>query len=433
MKAPRAVVLGGYGLIGSALMRALAEAGYDVTGVGRSAHAAQTSNPDAMWLIRDIGTTTAAEWSRDLGGVDVVVNASGALQDGARDTLKAIHHDALVQLTEALTRTSTRFIQISAAGVSTKASTAFMRSKAQGDNVLMASDLAWVILRPTLVMAPAAYGGTALLRAAAATPLIGLQTLPLSEIQTVALEDLATAVVQAARGDIPPGTLADLTAADVHSFADLTVTMRRWLGFAPWRITLSLPDGALRLIGRGADVLGHMGWRAPLRSTALEVLKDGIRGDPAPWAAAGGTPCRSLDATLSRMPATVQDRWFARLFLLVPLAIGLLSVFWCLSGLIGMLRWQAASEVLTGRGYGSGFAIFSVWIGACLDLILGIAVLWRRWTRSAALGMIALSLAYLGMGSLLTPDLWADPLGPFVKVLPGIGLAAFVASLTEDR
>ncbi|MEC7964111.1 MAG: NAD-dependent epimerase/dehydratase family protein, partial [Pseudomonadota bacterium] len=33
---PRALVLGGYGLIGAAAMRALMEAGFDVTGIGRS-------------------------------------------------------------------------------------------------------------------------------------------------------------------------------------------------------------------------------------------------------------------------------------------------------------------------------------------------------------------------------------------------------------
>lgn len=36
---PTALVLGGYGLIGAACMAALTEAGFDVTGVGRSANA----------------------------------------------------------------------------------------------------------------------------------------------------------------------------------------------------------------------------------------------------------------------------------------------------------------------------------------------------------------------------------------------------------
>ncbi|MEM8850183.1 MAG: DoxX-like family protein, partial [Pseudomonadota bacterium] len=58
---------------------------------------------------------------------------------------------------------------------------------------------------------------------------------------------------------------------------------------------------------------------------------------------------------------------------------------------------------------------------------------WRLWARRAALGMVALSGAYL-LGSLIfAPDLWADPLGPMVKVIPALVLAALVWLLLEER
>ncbi|MCB9959631.1 MAG: hypothetical protein H6843_13600 [Rhodospirillaceae bacterium] len=50
----KAVVLGGYGTIGSACMRALMAAGYAVAGAGRSAWAARRVVPEADWVIRDI-------------------------------------------------------------------------------------------------------------------------------------------------------------------------------------------------------------------------------------------------------------------------------------------------------------------------------------------------------------------------------------------
>ena len=43
------------------------------------------------------------------------------------------------------------------------------------------------------------------------------------------------------------------------------------------------------------------------------------------------------------------------------------------------------------------------------------------------------SLAYLIGGTLAAPDLWADPLGPLVKVLPGISLALFVLAFADER
>jgi uncharacterized protein YbjT (DUF2867 family) len=164
-------------------------------------------------------------------GVDVVVNASGALQDGAGDDLEAIHVTAVARLVEAAVGTSLRIIQISAAGVSPSASTAFFRTKARGD-AIVSSAKEWVILRPTLVLSPEAYGGTALLRAVAALPLILPRVLPEAQVQTVYVGDIAAAVVAAAKREVPSGTIADLTEREARSFPDLVAAVRRWQGWA---------------------------------------------------------------------------------------------------------------------------------------------------------------------------------------------------------
>lgn len=205
-----AVVLGGYGFIGSACIRALSDAGYETVGVGRSLRASKASGLPARWIKRDIGKTAPADWKALLKDVDIVVNAAGALQDGSRDDLEAIHVNAIRSITEAMRGTSIKVIQISAAGVSEDATTEFFRSKARGDAILAASDLDWVILRPALVLGAQAFGGTALLRAAAAIPLIEACVFADSEVQTVALDDLAQAVVLASSGTVPSGTIADL-------------------------------------------------------------------------------------------------------------------------------------------------------------------------------------------------------------------------------
>ncbi|MEO1111841.1 MAG: DoxX-like family protein, partial [Pseudomonadota bacterium] len=122
-----------------------------------------------------------------------------------------------------------------------------------------------------------------------------------------------------------------------------------------------------------------------------------------------------------------------RLYLLLPLAIGCLSLFWVLSGAFGLISLEEAKAVLTEQGVASGLAAFAVIGGSVIDLALGAAVLFRRWTRAACFGMIAVSFGYLGAGTLLTPHLWLDPLGVFVKVLPAIVLALVVALVLEDR
>jgi uncharacterized membrane protein len=71
--------------------------------------------------------------------------------------------------------------------------------------------------------------------------------------------------------------------------------------------------------------------------------------------------------------------------------------------------------------------------GALADIVLGLSLLWRPWARAACFGMVALTIAYLAAGTWLTPQLWTDPLGPFVKTLPAAILALVCAALLEER
>lgn len=427
------IVLGGYGLIGSVCMRALQADGFNVIGVGRSTRAARRMSPAITWRVLDLAKASIEDLRVVMSGADVVVNAAGALQDGLRDDCIAIHETLIEHLVAALERSPARVIQISAAGVSTASSTEFFRSKARGDALLMGSDLDWVVLRPTLVLSRDAYGGTALLRASAAMPLVALDVAPQSPVQTVAVDDVAAAVVAAARGTIARGTLADLTESESQDFAALVRTTRAWLGLPPWRFKLRIPPGVLGTVAKIADGLGHLGWRSPLRTTALTVLSEGIGGDPTAWRKAGGAPCRPLADTFAAMPATGQDRWFARLYLLLPVIIATLALLWLLSGAIGIIRNAEAVRVLTSRGWAQDTARVVVIAGALADIALGIAILVRRFARTAALGMVAVALAYLIGASLFAADLWTDPLGPLAKILPAITLSLVAAAILDDR
>lgn len=433
MASRRALVLGGYGLIGSAVMRALRAAGYEVAGVGRSRRAALMSDPEAEWIIRDIAALATEDWRRLSAGAHVVVNAAGALQDGARDDLEAIHVRMIERLVAATGGRAVRIVQISAAGASQSASSAFFRTKARGDAIIAAGAHDWTILRPTLVLSPHAYGGTALLRAAAALPLCLPRLLPGAQVQTVFVGDVAAAVVACADGHVRAGTIADLTEPQARPFGDLLVRIRRWQGFGDAPFRPRIPERVVDLAGRCADLLGHLGWRSPLRSTAIRALREGVRGDPAPWIAAGGSPCRGLEATLAALPATAQERLFARFYLALPLAIATLALFWGVSGLLALADISRAAAILTDRGASTGLAGFTAIGGAIADICLGLAILVRPLARRAALGMVALSLAYLAASLPLAPDLWSDPLGPMVKVVPAGVLAFLVWFLMEER
>jgi hypothetical protein len=84
-------------------------------------------------------------------------------------------------------------------------------------------------------------------------------------------------------------------------------------------------------------------------------------------------------------------------------------------------------ELLVRAGVpGAGLRDALVGAGALVDLVLGMALVWRpgRWAYGAALGaMGAMTLA----ATLLLPDLWLHPLGPLTKNIP-IAAALWVLS-----
>lgn len=429
----RVLVLGGYGLIGLETMRRLRVAGHEVIGLGRSVEKGRSASPDMRWIAADIATlTTPHAWAAHIDGVDAIVNASGALQDGARDSLRSAQQDAIVALIDACEGKAIRFIQISAPGAELDANTAFMRTKAVADAALRASALDWTILKPGLVISANAYGGTSLLRMLAATPVVQPLVLGDARVQIVAASDVADAVVLALGGKTPARRDYDLAASETHTLRDVVSKFRAWLGFKPPVMRLELPRALGFALARGADLAGWLGWRSPLRTTALRVLSDGIICDGAAWEAASERRLKSLDETLAALPATAQERLYARAQLVLPILILTLSAFWIASGVIGFFQRGAAARVLDGA-LAPEQAMLFVLGGAVADLAIGIGLLLRPFTRVAALGAIAVSIAYLIGATLLTPHLWADPLGPLVKIFPSMALALAVAALTSER
>ena len=432
----RILVLGGYGLIGSHVVSHLIDEGHEVVALGRNVVEAARRMPQARWIAADISKlTTGTAWTCVLADAcaEVIVNCAGALQDGSLDDVARVQSAAMRALYAAAPAVGvTRFVQISATRADPQAETVFMRSKGEADAALQASELDWVILRPGLVIAPQAYGGTALLRALAAFPLVQPLAYASSPVQTVAVIDVARAVAAAVSGEVASRQVYDLVEDHPHSLGDVVRQMRSWLGLAAAPV-LHVPGSIVHAVARVADGLGWLGWRSPLRTTAITELAAGIAGDPGPWRSQTGRSLSPLETTLQRLPSTVQERWFARAYLLKPLAIAVLSAFWIVTGAVALVETEAAASVLTSRGVDVGLAKSFVLTGAAVDLVLGLALLWRTATVRAAIAMIAVTIGYLAAGSLLAPDLWADPLGPFVKALPAIMLALAVLATVEDR
>jgi len=192
----RVLVTGAYGLIGSAVLARLRRDRHDLVGGGRAIEEAERRFSYARWVEADFRRLLAPEaWRPLLANTDAVVNCVGVLQDGAGDDVRRVHIEATTALFDACVQAGIRrVIHISAIGAEPDGASTFSRSKAEAEAHLSQLDLDWVILRPGLVLAPAVYGGTAILRGIAAvpvvTPVIGAD----SRLQVVSVGDVADTV-----------------------------------------------------------------------------------------------------------------------------------------------------------------------------------------------------------------------------------------------
>lgn len=430
----RVLVLGAYGLIGSAVARRLLADGFAVTGLGRNAATAQRVLPGIEWVIRDLADLcNAAAWIPLLNDIDMVVNCAGALQDGAADHLDTVHSDMVKALSRACRSGDVGLVQISAIGVHPDASTAFMRSKSRGDEAVKKADIRYWIFRPGLVLAPTAYGGSVLLRMLAAVPVVQPVAHADAPIQTVCVADVARIVSMALQEHIPPGAECDLVEDRPHTLRDILKAYRAWLGFKPARWEINVPRWLLWLTAMSADALGYLGWRSPLRRSAMTVLSEGVTGDPNGLKDLGIANLSGLNETLSAAPATVEDRLFARMALLMPAIIGVLFCFWLASGLIGLWKVDAAARVLEDAGWPADWAVASVVLWSGVDIVIAALVLIRKYAAVACLAMVGVSAIYLVSATITVPGLWADPLGPLIKIVPGMMLALVARAALETR
>ena len=291
----------------------------------------------------------------------------------------------------------------------------------------------WVILRPGLVLAPAVYGGTAMLRGLAGLPLVTLLVEPEAKLQVIGVDDLTETVARCVEADGALNARWDVAHPQVLTLGAIVTALRGWLGFPPrplWR----LPREFGATVAAVADVLGYLGWRSPARSTALRQLAAGVVGEPSPWMEATGIAPRSLDDILAQQPSSVADRWFARLFLLKPLAIAGLALFWLLTGIVTFGPGRAAAmDHLTAAGFSEALAKPVLIAGAAFDYLLGLLLLVRPAARLVLYTMLAATALYLIVGSALAPQLWLDPLGPFLKIVPVLIATLFVLAILDER
>jgi hypothetical protein len=170
-----------------------------------------------------------------------------------------------------------------------------------------------------------------------------------------------------------------------------------------------------------------------VRTTARLEIARGAVGDLADMERLNIRP-KALGEFFAAEPASVQERWFAAMYLLKPITFVVLCLFWVSTALVSMgPGWGYGIGLMHEGGVEGTMAALTVIGGALADLAIGLAIAYRPTSRYGLYAAIAISFVYAVIGTVLVPRLWADPLGPMLKIWPIIVLHFVALAILKDR
>lgn len=292
-------IFGGSGLIGRYVVQVLAKTGARIRVVARDPHLAAHVKPLAALGQLDIvrgDILDTASVARALDGADGAVNLVGILKEGYGRGFDAIHVEGARAVAAAASAAGLEaLVHVSAIGADPDSTSAYGRSKGEGEEAVRAAFPKSTILRPSIVFGPEddflnRFAG--LMRLAPVMPVVAGNT----RFQPVYVVDVAQAVAAALADPAAHGGRTYwLGGPTVISMRELLQWIARETGRKPSFI--DVPDGIAGALARltgwlpGAPITADQ-WRM-LQSD--NIVADGAAGlaalgvEPTPMAAVAPT------------------------------------------------------------------------------------------------------------------------------------------------
>lgn len=243
-------VTGGTGFVGQ---RVLALAGAPVRALTRQP---QPATPGILWLPGDLSDTAALD--RLCSGADAVIHIAGVVNARDRAGFDAGNIAGTAAVLAAATRTGvTRFIHVSSLAAREPGLSMYGASKAAAEDLVAASGLDWVTVRPPAVYGPGDREMLDLYRLAAK----GFAVAPPGRVSFLHVDDLARALLALAGGG-PSNRVLELDdgrgdAADGYSHAEFSRAIGAALGRS--MAVVPLPAAALRTAASIATLAARVG------------------------------------------------------------------------------------------------------------------------------------------------------------------------------
>jgi NADH dehydrogenase len=247
------LVTGASGFVGRHLCAALRAAGHVVRGLVHRPEAAARLARQGIepWLgeITDEAALRAA-----VSGVAAVVHTVAIIHERGRHTFTAVNYEGTARLLNATEQARVaRFVHLSALGADAASPYPYLRSKGLGEQAVMAADLGWTILRPSIIFGPGdAFFGT-LATIARLSPVIPIVGDGQTRFQPIAVADVVACVQAALQDDRHRRQRYDIAGPDVLTYEQLVDLVRSRLGLR--RIILHIPPAIVRPVAAAMERL----------------------------------------------------------------------------------------------------------------------------------------------------------------------------------
>lgn len=244
-------VIGGTGFVGRYIVKQLAEQGYTVQVIARKAMAAKFLKPlgSVGQIVLTPGNVLKPETiAGKLAGSIAVINATGILFESGKQRFNTVHAKAPEKLAQlAVAEGVSRFIHISALAVDKAKSSAYARSKLNGEQAVKAAFPTATILRPSVVFGPEDDFYNQFASIAGLSPALPSIMGGKTRFQPVYVGDVARAVVACIEHSSTQGATYELGGPQVYSFREILKYIMKVIGKK--RFLLPMPQGLASFVG----------------------------------------------------------------------------------------------------------------------------------------------------------------------------------------
>jgi uncharacterized protein YbjT (DUF2867 family) len=272
-------VFGGSGFLGRHVVRALANSGYRIRVAVR--------RPELTGYLRPMGRVGQIQAvqanlrypqsiAAALRDADIAVNLVGILFERGGQRFNAIQAVGAEAVALAAKSVGARLVHVSAIGADLNSPSRYGRSKAEGEQRVLAAAPDTTIIRPSIMFGPEDDFFNRFAELARLAPALPLPGGGHTRYQPAFVGDVAAAIALAVDGGTKPGTIYELGGPNVRTFRELMefvlATIQRY------RLLVPVPFGLLKLQAAFAQFLP----KPPITPDQVEMLKiDNVEAEAA--------------------------------------------------------------------------------------------------------------------------------------------------------